>query len=102
MLDENEYRKKVYDETALLISDLLLRSKINAEEMSFLLQLLENIFRGERNATMLALLEEWQKKNANTEIDEIIKATWLSTDLQDKESVSKNLSIITELMNAEE
>jgi hypothetical protein len=94
-------KKRVYDETVSLIADLGFRNKISIEEMNFLLNLLDIIF-FKPESDFKNILKQWADSNSGSEIDEIIKATLLATDISDSSSLQQSAQLIKELLEARE
>lgn len=97
-----EQLKKIYDETALLITDLFLKEKLNSEERDFLLSLLEMIIKKQDNPELFDSLKKWMKEKQESELDEIIKATVLAINFEDENSLKENMKIIRELLASRE
>lgn len=97
-----EQLKKIYDETALLITDLFLKEKLNSEERDFLLSLLEMIIKKQDNPELFDSLKKWMKEKQESELDEIIKATVLAINFEDENSIKENMKIIRELLASRE
>lgn len=93
--------KKIYNETASVIMKLCFDKRITEPEMYFLLNLLEYIWQG-RSDELVKVLIEWQARNRQSEIDEIIKETLLTIDFNDNEAIRRITEIIQELLSAQE
>lgn len=97
----NDKKKKIYDETASLIVDLCVRSKIDTEEMNFLLNLLDMAFMHNTDSKLLEVLKLWIPGQKDMELDEIIKATLLAIDFNDQNSLNHAAELIRELVDEE-
>lgn len=93
-----EKRKKIYDESVTLIADLGFKQRISFEEMNFLLSLLDLIFVHQDNPEITATLRQWVRTDNGSEIDDIIKATLMATDLNDQAAVQECMRAIAELL----
>ncbi len=93
-----QYKHKIYDETASLIANLYFREQINEEEMYFLLNILELVIIKKDNPDLVDVLKEWIHSERNSDIDQIIKATLLTIDFKDKDSINSKYEIIKELI----
>lgn len=91
--------EQIYLNTANLIYELSYRLKIDEEEKIFLLNLLELTVNKKDKPEFLAVLKQWMKGFNNSELDEIIKATLLTIDWSDEESLQFNTKIINDLIN---
>ena len=91
-------KKKLYAESASMIADMGLRDKLSKEEMDFLLSLLDVVLVKQEQPQLIQTLRNWMKTNESSEIDEIIKATFLAVDFTDKESMEQCLQLVTELL----
>jgi hypothetical protein len=98
MANESEDRYRIYDETASLIAGLVIRKRISEEEMAFLLNLLDLVFFQNDQRDFIELLKNWHPGEGDGEIDEIIKATLLKTDLKNSRSIQENSEIIRDLI----
>lgn len=94
----DEKKKKLYAETASLIADMGFRDKLSIEEMNFLLNLLDEVVVKQEQPRLIQTLENWVNTNENSEIDEIIKATFIAADFTDAESMEQCLQLVTELL----
>ncbi|MGE5389922.1 MAG: hypothetical protein ACM3PE_02550, partial [Deltaproteobacteria bacterium] len=92
-MEDNEERKRLYDETASMIADTGLRGQISGSEMSFLLSLLDQIMIKRQYPEMASLLRIWINSGADAEIDPIIKETLINMDFKDCKSIEANLDI---------
>lgn len=101
-MDDNEERKRLYDETASFVADAAMKGQISATEMSFLLSLLDQIMVKHQYSNMIDILSMWMKQTPNGEIDEIIKETLINIDFYDQKSVMSNLEIIKDLLGIRE
>lgn len=90
--------KQLYDEAASLIADLALREVISAEEMRFLLTILDLVIIRRDEPELIIFLKQWAQNYNNSETDDIIKATLLALDFNDKESIGMNLNILRDLL----
>jgi hypothetical protein len=90
--------KQLYDEAASLIADLALREVISAEEMRFLLTILDLVIIRRDEPELIVFLKQWAQNYKNSETDDIIKATLLALDFNDKEAVGTNLNILRDLL----
>jgi len=99
-MDYDKKKKKLYDETVSLIADLGFRNRISFDEMNFLLTLLDLIFINKAEKDLITTLKKWVQTNNNSEIDEIIKATLLATDLRVPEAQAKCMEAVLELLEA--
>ncbi len=90
--------KRIYNETASVITKLCLDKKINEKEMYFLLNLLDLIWFEDRGNDLISSIIEWQNHNNDSELDEIIKQTLLTLDFSNDESIRKMANMIQELL----
>ena len=95
----DEDRKRIYDETASLIADLGIRGRITIDEMKFLLDLLELVLVKKDQRKFIGILNQWNPGQGDEEIDQIIKATLLTNDLNDFLSTDENQEMIGDLIN---
>lgn len=92
-------RKKAYDETASLITNLHFKDSLNLQEMTVLLSILDLAVLNEGQDPLIHLLKIWRQGNYDDELNEIIKATLLGIDFSDKSSIDMNMEIIRDLLN---
>ena len=95
-----EKKKKLYAESASMIADMGVRGKLNVEEMHFLLSLLDIVVVKKDQPQLIQILQNWVNINESSEIDEIIKATLLAADFNDRESMEQCLQLVTELLES--
>lgn len=93
---------RIYDETTNVITRLFFNNIISSEEMNCLLSILDIIVMGKGDHKFIEVLLEWQNRELDKEIDEIIKATLLNIDFGDRDSMHKNTNIIKELLDSED
>ena len=98
----DEKKKKLYAESASMIADMGVRGKLNVEEMSFLLSLLDVVVVKKDQPRLIQTLRNWVETNEGSEIDEIIKATLMAADFTDEESMEQCLQLVTELLESRE
>lgn len=98
MANEAEERYRIYDETASLIAGLGIGKRISLDEMAFLLGLLDLVFTKNDQREFIEILKRWRPGQGDAEIDEIVKATLLNTDLNNSQSIHDNGEIIRELI----
>jgi predicted methyltransferase MtxX (methanogen marker protein 4) len=96
----NEKKKKLYAESASMIADMGVRGKLSVEEMNFLLSLLDIVVVKKDQPQLIQILQNWVNINEGSEIDEIIKATLLAADFNDRESMEQCLQLVTELLES--
>lgn len=96
----DEKKKKLYAESASMIADMGVRGKLNVEEMHFLLSLLDIVVVKKDQPQLIQILQNWVNINESSEIDEIIKATLLAADFNDRESMEQCLQLVTELLES--
>lgn len=95
---DKEKIKKIYDETATAIADLALKQQITAEEMYFLLNMLEFIMR-KRNSSLTRVLDWWLNHSASTaELNEMIKNELLKIEFEDEDSIDQAINNIQKLL----
>lgn len=97
-MEDNEERKRLYDETASLIADTGMRGQISVQEMRFLLSLLDQVMVTRGCPEMIELLKDWRDLPPDEEVDQIIKETLVNIDFKDRASVQVNLDIIKDLL----
>jgi hypothetical protein len=97
-----EKNKKLYAESASMIADMGVRDKLSVEEMKFLLSLLDVVVVKKDQPRLIQTLRNWVETNKDSEIDEIIKATFLAADFTDEESMEQCLQLVTELLESRE
>ncbi|MGI6435791.1 MAG: hypothetical protein ACOX0F_10615 [Syntrophomonadaceae bacterium] len=95
----NQYGKKLYDDTATVIMDLFMTGRIDTEELHCLLNLLEAVMIKREQQELIALLKKWRPGIEHTEIDDIIKATLLALNYDDKDDMDHSLALLDELIN---
>lgn len=95
---EEQKVHKIYDETASLIVDLSLRHRISHHEMHFLLNLLDQAVVKGRCPELMEALKKWEPGHLNHESNEIIKATLLALDMQDREALKSTAELIEDLV----
>ncbi|MGR6835787.1 hypothetical protein [Syntrophomonas erecta] len=99
MIRDDRRTKKVYDETATLITRLGITHQLEPREMEFLLNLLDEVIVKRDNPTLVRLLKKWtMQKDIPPETDEIIRATVLATDWNDPDSVMSSAELIRDLL----
>ncbi len=91
--------KKIYNETAGVITKLCFEKRINENEMYFLLNLLDFVCFEKRGDDLIASIVKWQHLNNDSELDEIIKETLLTLDFSSEDSIAKMAAMIQELLN---
>jgi len=96
----DEKKKKLYAETASLIADMGFRDKLSIEEMNFLLNLLDMVVVKQEQPRLIQTLINWVNTNEGSEIDEIIKATFVTADFNNPESLEQCLQLVTELLES--
>ena len=96
----DEKKKKLYAESASMIADMGVRDKFSIDEMNFLLNLLDVVVVKKDQPQLIQTLRNWVNTNEGSEIDEIIKATFLAADFTDKESMEQCLQMVTELLES--
>lgn len=96
----DEKKKKLYAESASMIADMGVRGKLSVEEMNFLLSLLDIVVVKKDQPQLIQILQNWVNINESSEIDEIIKATLLAADFNDRESMEQCLQLVTELLES--
>ena len=94
----DEKNKRVYAESVSLIADMGFKDKLSIEEMNFLLNLLDVVIVKKEQPRLIQTLKNWMNTNEGSEIDEIIKATFLAADFNDQESLEQCLQLVTELL----
>lgn len=95
----DEKLKQVYDNTASLISKLYFKDVLCLEERDFLLNILDQIMISRNNFKFIELIKAWQASNYDSESNDLIKATLLNIDFNDKNALTVNTQIIEELLN---
>ncbi|MDD3271331.1 MAG: hypothetical protein PHR04_04430, partial [Syntrophomonadaceae bacterium] len=70
--------------------------------MNFLLNLLDVVIVKKEQPRLIQTLKNWMNTNEGSEIDEIIKATFLAADFNDQESLEQCLQLVTELLESRE
>ncbi|MDD3898314.1 MAG: hypothetical protein PHE82_05115 [Syntrophomonadaceae bacterium] len=96
----DEKNKRVYAESVSLIADMGFKDKLSIEEMNFLLNLLDVVIVKKEQPRLIQTLKNWMNTNEGSEIDEIIKATFLAADFNDQESLEQCLQLVTELLES--
>jgi hypothetical protein len=97
VVDKNA--EQIYLKTANLIYDLRYKLKINDDEQTFLLNLLELTVNKKDKPEFLKVLKLWMNSYDDSELDEIIKATLLAIDWSDEGSLQFNKDIVIDLIN---
>jgi len=94
---EEQKIHKIYDETASMIVDLSLRHRISHHEMHFLLNLLDQAVVKGRCPELMEALKKWAPDRLDPESNEIIKATLLALDMQNREALKDSARLIEDL-----
>mgnify|MGYP000385941072 CR=1 FL=1 len=104
MVHEEEVKKRVYDETASLITRQVLMNKLSSEEFHFLLNLLDNVVITNQQRPFINLLHRWINSSVSNEINVAIKNVLLNTDFNDETQITASIRFIEELLcsNTEE
>lgn len=92
--------KKLYNETASVITKLYYDRKITESEMLFLLNLLDFIWLDNKKDDLIISIIEWLDVHNDSELDEIIKETLLTLDFTSEESIKQMANMIQELLLA--
>jgi len=91
--------KQLYDATVNTITKLhLQKGTLSMEEMHCLLSVLDQVIMGTGDPGLSKLLRQWQASERDEEVDSIIKATLLSIDFADNDSLLRNMEIIKGLI----
>ncbi len=91
--------KQLYDAVAKLIANLhVQKGRITQEEMYCLLSILDLIMQGKDDRGLIQVLRDWQAGEPNPEVDEIIKATLISTDFTKPAALDANLETLRDLI----
>ncbi len=98
MFNNDQYKYKIYDETASLIADLYFKEQINEPEMHFLLNILESVIIKKDSTGLINVLKEWINADKGMEINQIIKETLLTIDFNDTDSLTSKEELIKELL----
>jgi len=99
MSDTNIKLKQLYDGTVNTITKLhLQKGTLSMEEMHCLLSVLDQIIMGTGDPGLSKLLRRWQAGDRDEEVDAIIKATLLSINFADNDSLRRNMEIIEGLL----
>jgi len=91
--------KQLYDAVANLIVTLhVQKGRLTQEEMYCLLSILDLTMQGKDDRGLIQVLRDWQEGEPNPEVDEIIKATLVSTDFTKPASLDANLETLRDLI----
>ena len=96
MVNEEEVKKRVYDETASLITRLALMNRLTSEELHFLLTLLDHVFITNQLRPLINVLHRWLNSAVGQEMNETIKQVLINTDLIDETQVTTSIQFIEE------
>lgn len=91
-------KKKIYDETASLITHQTLLNKLNTEELHFLLDLLDCVVVTNRQRSLINVLHRWVNTSMSEENNDLIKNLILNTDVNDQTQVDASIHFIEELL----
>lgn len=100
MVRKEIHKKRVYDETASLITHQAIINKLDADELHFLLHLLDGIFIKDQHRSLLEILHRWKSIDLNKEVNLEIKKILLKTDLNNENQVNHSIAIIEEILCA--
>ncbi|HQE23424.1 MAG TPA: hypothetical protein PLM20_05940 [Syntrophomonadaceae bacterium] len=98
MAHEEEEKKRIYDETASLITRQAVMNKLTSEELHFLLNLLDHVVITNQQRPIIDILHRWIKISVEKEINDTIKNVLLNTDFDDETQVAASIQFIEELL----
>lgn len=100
--DVTGLKKQLQAELATAIYECYTKGRLSSPELLFLLQMLEDVIEGRAEESLFAHLRRWVAAGmhgpGNQEINEIIKATLISTDWKEPASRQNSTEIIAELV----
>lgn len=91
-------KKKIYNETASLITNQALLNKLNNEELHFLLDLLDLVVVTNQQRPLIDVLHRWVNLSLSEENNSLIKDVILNTDVNDQAQVDASIQFIEELL----
>jgi hypothetical protein len=94
-----EEKKRLYDETASLVVNLVINGKITRDEMIFLNNVLDEIIIKNDYPQLIILLRKWLTDKPNEEMNEIIKATLLNLEFDNPRAMQSGLELLEELLS---
>lgn len=98
MVGEEKEKKRIYDETASLITRQALLNKLNNEELHFLLDLLDCVVVTDQQRSFIDVLHRWVNTSLSDDSNLAIKNVILSTDISDEAKVDTSIQFIEELL----
>ncbi|MDR1159784.1 MAG: hypothetical protein LBK69_04065 [Syntrophomonadaceae bacterium] len=98
MRREQERKQTLYKETAGVVMSWFNKSKINAEEMKLLLNLLEEIMTNKHFPQLTKSLREWQNSAIDQGAEEIIMATLMAADFKKPEEIVSIIVMIDDFL----
>lgn len=98
MAHEEEEKKRIYDETASLITRQAVMNKLNSEELHFLLNLLDHVVITNQQRPFIDVLHRWINSSVSYEIKDTIKNVLLNTDVNDETQMAASIQFIEELL----
>ncbi|NLJ71545.1 MAG: hypothetical protein GX333_00865 [Syntrophomonadaceae bacterium] len=91
-------QKKIYNETASVVTKLYYDKKLTEAEMLFLLNFLDFIWLDNKENDLISSIIEWLGLYKNSELDEIIKETLITLDFNNEESIKQMSNLVKELL----
>lgn len=91
-------KKRIYDETASLITHRALLNKLNTEELHFLLDLLDCVVVTNQHRSLIDVLHRWVNTSLSEENNALIKNVVLNTNVNDQTQVDASIQFIEELL----
>lgn len=98
MLNQEKEKKRLYDETASLITRQALLNQLDNEELHFLLDLLDCVMVTNQQRSFIDVLHRWVKSSQSDENYLTIKNVILNTELSDETKVDASIKFIEELL----
>jgi len=100
MKDLKAVKKQIYDQTAKMIASLHFQGRLQEEEMNFLLSFLDWVMikNNQDSQELLAVLQEFYRREPDCERAEIIKNILLNVNWEQEADRNSLLALIQELM----
>lgn len=98
MVNQEKEKKRLYDETASLITRQALTNKMDDEELHFLLDLLDCVIVTGEHRAFIDLLHRWVNTSQSEDTYHAIKKVIITTDMSDENKVDASIQVIEELL----
>lgn len=100
MVNEEELKRRIYDETASLITSQAIVNRLTTQEMHFLLHLLDWVVIKNQSRPFLEALHKWGAGPPDSQTDSQVKALLLEADLSNEHAIAVCAVHIEELLSA--